>query len=744
MSSAVATPCSSMRIASSPSTTPSRLEAKPGESRTTIGSLPSRRASATARSTAAGSARAWVTTSTSFIACTGLKKCRPTTRPGVRTAAAMAPTDRDDVLVASRASGGVAASSSANKRRFTARSSTTASMTTAASRTAPASDASVRSRCAAAVLSPAVSLPRWTPPANSSRARAPPVASASALASVSATSHPASAATYAMPWPIVPAPTTATRGALMPPPRSPAGPRRARWCRWRPRPAARSGAPRPRRPRSRRRVDTPAHAALRRGRRPPGCAPATGSSRPRPGAAPRAEPDTRSTARRARAWGARCPAAARCGGRSRAPHSPPGAVAWMSSSTRSAPSRTAARNAAREFSTSRADAPRCAMTSGRVTSRRLEEAIGLLRLDPVGLPLDVVDQIVVRRARQQRREVRLVPLGVVHRCAVHRVHLVGVDPDLAVELEVGDLEPALPLRDEHVEPLDQLHDLLAVQLAAVLVQMGLVGLRLVVALVVAALQAPHVRPVGGRGVVGAEQVERRGDPLVEEPLDHLGRHLPRLDDAQQPVVAGAEVERFLLQHRDHRARQRVERRHRQHRELELAVAIDELRVGEEVEPVVHQLVERAEQALPLVGAAVEQLRRLALSLVTEVRAQQVRHLPAVPHLLGHDAHQRQQVVVRRGVLEEAALLLDGSELGIALVDDEIEQRVADALIGDMHHRGPFVLPFVMPELDVGDLLLAELGLELEGAQLALGQPDRVLPVTEVVDPVVEVAELPDH
>src|SRR5207247_1139475 len=40
MSSAEATPSSSIRIASRPSATPSRLEAKPGESLTTIGSFP--------------------------------------------------------------------------------------------------------------------------------------------------------------------------------------------------------------------------------------------------------------------------------------------------------------------------------------------------------------------------------------------------------------------------------------------------------------------------------------------------------------------------------------------------------------------------------------------------------------------------------------------------------------------------------------------------------------------------------
>ena len=49
MSSADATPCSTIRIASSPNTTPRRLDANPGESWTTIGSLANRRAMVHAR-----------------------------------------------------------------------------------------------------------------------------------------------------------------------------------------------------------------------------------------------------------------------------------------------------------------------------------------------------------------------------------------------------------------------------------------------------------------------------------------------------------------------------------------------------------------------------------------------------------------------------------------------------------------------------------------------------------------------
>src|SRR5689334_1845004 len=50
----------------------------------------------------------------------------------------------------------------------------------------------------------------------------------------------------------------------------------------------------------------------------------------------------------------------------------------------------------------------------------------------------------------------------------------------------------------------------------------------------------------------------------------------------------------------------------------------------------------------------------------------------------------------------------------------------------------------MPELDVRHFGLTELRLEPVFAQVALRQADRVLPVAEVIDPVVKVAKFADH
>src|SRR5262245_12929612 len=211
MSSALATPDSSMRIASTPMPSPRRLDANPGESRTTIGSFPMRTPSARAESTVWGAVRGPTTISTSLRMCAGLKKCMPTNRAGAFSPSAIVAIRSEEVLVARRAEAPAWSSTSAKVARFNARSSGTASITASAPATASARLVVARIREAAALLSSRESFPRATPPSSVSLIRASPPSAKRASTSRRRTSQPASAATCAIPRPIVPAPKTATR-----------------------------------------------------------------------------------------------------------------------------------------------------------------------------------------------------------------------------------------------------------------------------------------------------------------------------------------------------------------------------------------------------------------------------------------------------------------------------------------------------------------------------------------------------
>ena len=174
--------------------------------------------------------------------------------------------------------------------------------------------------------------------------------------------------------------------------------------------------------------------------------------------------------------------------------------------------------------------------------------------------------------------------------------------------------------------------------------------------------------------------------------------------------------------------------------MELAVAVDELRVGKEIHPVVHDFVEAAQQPLSFERIPLEQLRGLSATLVTEVFTQQVRHLPTMPHLLTHHAHDRLHVVVAGRLQQQVALLFHRGELGIALIDDQVHQSITDALIGNVHERWPLALTSVMSELDGRLLGVAKLDVEVEITEFLPVEADAVLPKEEVVSPVVPIMQ----
>ncbi len=161
------------------------------------------------------------TTSTSFMAGAGLKKCMPITSCGREVARAQATTGRDEVVVARIAPGLQTLSSAANSCRLTSRSSATAS--TARSTSAKSSYVPVgvmRSRVCAAAS--AVSRPLSTERARDLPIRAFAAWAFSSLRAARTTSYPPLAKTSAIPEAMVPEPATPTErisrpGVRLPP-----------------------------------------------------------------------------------------------------------------------------------------------------------------------------------------------------------------------------------------------------------------------------------------------------------------------------------------------------------------------------------------------------------------------------------------------------------------------------------------------------------------------------------------------
>ena len=137
-------------------------------------------------------------------------KCIPITCAGRLVCAAIVEMEIDDVLLASTAAGGANRSSSRKILNLVSDCSVAASTTSSTSATA-ARLGEVRMRASAASRCSALTVPFFTWRSKFVRMVASTRSSSPGATSISAVSHPCSANTCAMPLPIVPAPTTATR-----------------------------------------------------------------------------------------------------------------------------------------------------------------------------------------------------------------------------------------------------------------------------------------------------------------------------------------------------------------------------------------------------------------------------------------------------------------------------------------------------------------------------------------------------
>ena len=137
----------------------------------------------------------------------------PTTRSGSGTPAAISPIRSEEVLEASTASGPTTAATAPNSSRFSSSSSGAASISSSQPVRSPNSWVG-RTRAWAASASASLQRPRAAPLASASPSRVAPFSAASGKVSNRRVSKPPSAASWAMPAPMVPAPRTPTRTTL--------------------------------------------------------------------------------------------------------------------------------------------------------------------------------------------------------------------------------------------------------------------------------------------------------------------------------------------------------------------------------------------------------------------------------------------------------------------------------------------------------------------------------------------------
>src|SRR3984957_4803424 len=299
--------------------------------------------------------------------------------------------------------------------------------------------------------------------------------------------------------------------------------------------------------------------------------------------------------------------------------------------------------------------PRAAL-SASVRARTLFHAP--LLLDPLWLgDLNFVDELDVLGLRNRLFHVLRECFGT-QQFASDAVRLVREFADMPIEFHIRNIERRLASGNVPVDLLDQLLALQMVELAIVLVHVAEVSFLMGLSFVVAAFQPPNVEPMRRARGIDAEEVVAYRNPLIDIFLDDGQRPDARLHDSLQSVMTRAQMERCFAQHRLHRLRERLEARIAQHGQLKFSVAIDEIGVGEEIEPIVDDLIKRAEQPLLFESAPLKHLLRFHFSAVAKMIDQQVAHLPAVPHFFRHHAAERFAVMLAWRMREEPALLFD--------------------------------------------------------------------------------------
>src|SRR5262249_34051523 len=113
------------------------------------------------------------------------------------------------------------------------------------------------------------------------------------------------------------------------------------------------------------------------------------------------------------------------------------------------------------------------------------------------------------------------------------------------------------------------------------------------------------------------------------------------------------------------------------------------------------------------------------------------HLVTMAHLFRHHPCQATQVILAGCRVVQMALLLYRGKLCVALVDNVVEEGIADALVGDVAHRLPAARPGIIPKGNFLTHQFAVFGFEGKASNMLAVQTDIVLPGAKCRYPVIE-------
>src|SRR5262245_29858725 len=97
----------------------------------------------------------------------------------------------------------------------------------------------------------------------------------------------------------------------------------------------------------------------------------------------------------------------------------------------------------------------------------------------------------------------------------------------------------------------------------------------------------------------------------------------------------------------------------------------------------------------------------------------------------------------RSSIKQIALLLDGGKLRVALIRDQMKQRIAHTLIRNLQHGLPFRATCIVAEFNRVGGNSPKLDLKLVILKLPGIETDILLPLTEVISPVIKCCD-PSH